>query len=124
MKIVLITLFLSGLSHILFGQDLKTQRLFPFDNERFKEALEEHNRFIPDSMINPDESIRQKLDDRNTMQIYPVPKDQMPNMVFRNDIKYTLRIKKYNLCYPYTPEDTVSNHQNRIFRYLRKDNKE
>jgi len=120
MKILVLTLLLNGMSNLMLGQDSKTLRLFPFDNEKFKEALEERNRLIPDSMINPNESIRQKLDDRNSMQIYPVPKDQMPNMVFRKDINYTLRIKKYNLCYPYTPEDTLANRQNRIFRYLRK----
>lgn len=97
-KFVIPLLVLLGSTISLMGQDSKYERLFPFDNEAFKERLKEYNLFEKDSLKQPKEVIVLGNKNKYSMRWFKVHEEdmaKMPNMPIKKDVKFTMRIKKY-----------------------------
>ncbi len=82
----------------LMGQDSKYERLYPFDNEAFKERLKDYNLFEKDTLKQAKEVIVPGNKNKYSMKWLNVHEDdmaKMPNMPINKDIQFTMRIKKY-----------------------------
>ena len=94
----------------LYGQDSKYQRLYPFDNEKFKERLKEYNSLVLDTVPNLEEALASNINNKYAMKWHKVEEDEMapmPNMQIKKDVNYHMQIKKYELQYPYVKPDRI-----------------
>lgn len=111
-RALLLILLVSG-SLYIFGQDSNSLQILPFDLEKYNELFDEDDILFLDSLANPGDSLSQNPERQNNIQVIPVPENEMskmPNMPFKKDVHYTMRIKWYNLYYPYerkNPPDTT-----------------
>ncbi len=106
----IILLVLIAATSTLFGQDAKYQKLFQFDIEKFKERLKENNSFELDALPEIQGVIASNFNKNYSMRWFEVKEEdmaQMPNMSIRKDVHYTMKIKKYELQYPYAKPDRI-----------------
>lgn len=97
-KFTILSFIFLGSTISLMGQDSKYDRLFPFDNEAFKERLKEYKVFEKDSFKKQKEVIVLQNKNKYTMKWFNVQEEdmaKMPNMAIKNDVHFTMRIKKY-----------------------------
>ena len=96
----------------LYAQDSKYDRIYPFDADKFNEQFQYQNELGLDysPKIQQDSALLSRSKQSN-MPMLEVQKGHssynMPTMEIRNDIQYTMPIKKYDLCYPYVPQDRI-----------------
>ena len=89
----IILLMLIAATSTMFGQDAKYQRLFPFDNEKFKERLNEYSSIELDTLAEIQGVIASNFNKNYSMRWFKVKEEdmeQMPNMTIRKDYSISL----------------------------------
>ena len=89
-----------GTEMSLIAQDSEYKIIIPFDDESFKERMDKLNIFDLDSLEIIQGSIVQKDKTGYSMRWCEVHEEdmaQMPNMPIKQDIRYSMQIKKYDL---------------------------
>lgn len=104
-------LFILLSNSFLFAQDAKYQKIHPFDLNKFNLKIQEQNPPGLDQLLKilPDTALISSRN-QNDMPVLDSQNGQisfMPTMPIRTDINYTMPIKKYDLSYPYVPEERI-----------------
>lgn len=116
---VCLLIFLFSSSY-LFAQDIVLEPFTPLDSNMFKKLYPEHELFIPDSAFSLKENTNElPMVDMRKSGVVKFNNDgmaPMPNMEIKDDVHYTIQIKKYNFCYPYEPVEPQKNES--LFKHL------
>ena len=108
--IILISAFVLFCFSSSWSQESKYERLHQFDQEAFSKRFEKsnENNFQNELKTSNDTTILSRTNE-TVMPVF-LPKSNnysMPNMSIRDDINYTMQIKKYDLCYPYVTQERI-----------------
>ena len=125
MKAVLIFTLLLFLQLSAVGQDAKIEGLAPFNDRGYYDKFRKMDS-LKVNMLKPGrDSVFTKLENRNSMRVFKVPDKKManmPRMKIEEDFHYTMRIKRYDLNYPYTrvikPRDSIPSNELKLYQPL------
>jgi hypothetical protein len=98
-KFIILTLILGSTVDSLMAQELKYERIYPFNDEKFQERLNELNHFKSDSLLILNDTLSANINNKYPMRILELQGDKMAGMPMMNinkDLHYTMPIKNYD----------------------------
>ena len=98
-KFIIIMLFLGNVGGPLMAQELKYQRIYPFNDEKYKERLNDFNHLKSDSLLIMNDTLANNKNNKYPMRILELQGDNMAIMSMMNidkDMQYNMPMRKYD----------------------------
>jgi len=98
-KFIIIMLFLGSVGGPLMAQELEYQRIYPFNDEKYKERLNDFNHLKSDSLLIMNDTLANNINNKYPMRILELKGENMatlPMMNIDKDLNYNMPMRKYD----------------------------